>query len=446
MKNTNKGIAKKKIAFVSLGCAKNLVNTEQMMYMLSGAGYEVTGETDGANAVVINTCSFIESAKMEAIETILEFAGIKEKGGLERIIVTGCLPERYKEEILRELPEIDAVLGTGSFDRIVEAVEGKPESCGKPAFFDDINAPASEGGRIITSSNVWAYLKIAEGCDNRCAYCVIPDIRGRYRSREPGNIIREAESLVRRGIKELIIVAQDVTRYGLDLYGRRELAQLLGRLEELEGLKWVRLHYLYPDMIDDGLIDVIAKSGKITKYLDIPIQHVNDAILRNMRRRGTGDSIRELFGRLRERIPGLALRTSIITGLPGEGEKEFEELYGFLKETKIERAGIFAYSPEEGTPAASMEHPDRETAERRAGQLRDVQAQVMGAYNEGRIGSLETVLIEGINENGYYGRSYAESPEIDGYIKVKGRRAAVDEFADVRITAVEGAEPVGHFV
>ena len=428
-----------RVGMISLGCAKNLVNSEQMMHLLKEAGFEVTGETDGADAVVVNTCCFIESAKTEAIGTIIELGRMKEEGRIGKLIVAGCLPERYRSEIMQEMPEIDAAIGTGSFDDVADAVKtalmGK-----KTTSFEDVNAPVSETGRIITTSPAWEYLKIAEGCDNRCAYCVIPGIRGRYRSRPMDNVINEAKELAERGIKELIIVAQDTTRYGLDLYGKRSLAELLIELSGVERLRWIRLHYLYPDEIDEKLVDVIAGNDKIVKYLDIPIQHINDRILSDMGRRGTGGEIRALFGNLRKRIPGVVLRTSIIAGLPGEGEEEFEELGGFLREMKIERAGIFPYSPEEGTPAAQMDRPGSDVASRRAEILVDIQSHIQDDFNKSRIGSVTTVLIDGREEDRYYGRSYAESPDVDGYITVIGNDIPLNEFIKVKIIDAEDGE------
>jgi ribosomal protein S12 methylthiotransferase len=432
-----------KVGIISLGCAKNLVNTEQMMFLLGEAGYEVTGDIEDARAVIVNTCGFIESAKMEAIETILELGRAKDEGRIGKIIVAGCLPERYKNEIISELPEIDGIVGAGAFDNIVEILKLTLCDKEKPALFGDINSQVSETDRIITTSPSWAYLKIAEGCDNLCTYCVIPGIRGRYRSRPMNRIIDEANKLANRGIKELIIVAQDVTRYGLDLYGKRKLTDLLKALCDIDSLKWIRLHYLYPDEIDEELIDVIAKSGKILKYLDIPIQHINDEILGKMNRRGTGDEIRGLLRRLRERIEGVVLRTSIIAGLPGEGEEEFVELCEFLREAKIERAGVFPYSPEEGTAAALMDRPDSEKALRRAELLTDIQSLIMDKFNESRIGSEVIVLVEGYDGGQYYGRSFAESPDVDGYITVRGDGIAVNEFIDIRITGIENGEPIG---
>jgi ribosomal protein S12 methylthiotransferase len=431
-----------KVGLISLGCAKNLVNSEQMLYLLRDAGYEITGDTDGADAVVVNTCGFIESAKMEAIETILELGAAKKEGRIKKIIVAGCLSERYKDEMLEELPEIDALVGVGSYQDIVSAVQS---ALGGKAYikFGDNSIPDPEVKRVITTSGIWAYLKVAEGCDNRCAYCVIPDIRGRFRSRPMENILSEAQELVSRGIKELIVVAQDTTRYGLDLYGKRTLGALLEKLCGIEGLQWIRLHYLYPDEIDDTLIDVIEKNDKILRYLDIPIQHINDGILKAMCRRGTGAEIRTLFRKLRERIPGVVLRTSLITGLPGEGEKEFGELLEFLKDAGIERAGVFPYSPEEGTKAAAMEYPDNETACARAEAIMALQSGILDSFSKSRIGSVTDVLTEGFDGTYYYGRSYAESPEIDGLIYFTGSGAKINGFNSVRIVDTLDGEPLG---
>ena len=424
---------------ISLGCAKNLVNSEQMMHLLKEAGYGVTGDADGADVVIINTCAFIETAKTEAIETILEIGQKKQEGAVGRIIVAGCLPQRYKDEIMEEMPEIDATVGVGSFDEIVAAVTNVLDGKQNTAMYGNINSPVSETSRIITTSKTWTYLKIAEGCDNRCAFCVIPSIRGRYRSRPIENITAETRRLAEQGIKELIIVAQDVTRYGLDLYGKRRLTDLLEDISSIDGIKWIRLHYLYPDEIDDSLIETIATNEKILKYLDIPIQHINDAILKKMRRRGTSSDIRALVKRLRGRIDNVVIRTSIITGLPGENEKEFDELCRFLLEAKIERAGVFPYSPEEGTPAAQMERPDAETAERRAQIISDIQSNIMHEFSASRIGNATQILIEGRANGNHYGRSYAESPEIDGYITVKGKNIKIGAFVTARITDIDEA-------
>ena len=334
----------KTFALISLGCAKNLVNSEQMLYLLDEAGYTLVPEPEGADFCIVNTCGFIDAAKTEAIDTILEMAELKKAGKLGALIVTGCLSERYKDSILDELPEIDAVLGVSSFGDIVKAVQGLENQL-RPRLFADQNAPVEEIGRIVSTGPGWAYLRIAEGCSNFCAFCAIPYIRGRYRSRSMENVISEARDLAAHGVKELIVIAQDITRYGTDLYGERRLAALCRELSRIEGVEWIRLHYLYPDQFDDELIDEIARNDKIVKYLDIPIQHINNAILKRMNRKGSGDEIRALFKTLRERIPGLVLRTSLIAGLPGEGEAEFEELCGFLRQARIERAGVFPSPP-----------------------------------------------------------------------------------------------------
>ncbi|UOO37187.1 30S ribosomal protein S12 methylthiotransferase RimO [Oscillospiraceae bacterium CM] len=433
---------KTKIGLISLGCPKNRVVSEQMLYLLREAGFDITGETDGVDAVVVNTCGFIDSAKKEAIETVLALGEAKKKGRIKKIIVTGCLAERYKVEILAELPEIDAVLGVGSASDIVAAVT--TALSGRVfARFDDKNRPDPDIPRVVTTSDAWAYLKVAEGCDNRCAFCVIPDIRGRFRSRPMESVIKEAEALVQGGVKELIVVAQDTTRYGLDLYGKRSLAELLKKLCAIDGLNWIRLHYLYPDEMDDDLIAVIAEEEKILKYLDIPMQHISDRILKKMGRRGTGDEIRALFEKLRARIPGVVLRTSLIVGLPGEGEQEFLELMDFLREARIERAGVFTYSPEEGTPAAVMDRPDAETAAKRAEAVMALQSDVMDAFNNSRLGTTVTILAEGVEDGLFIGRSWAESPEIDGYIHFTGRTVKPGDIVTVHITGTRDGEPSG---
>ena len=347
----------KTFAMISLGCAKNLVNSEQMLYLMSEAGYTLVPDPEGADLAIVNTSGFIDAAKSEAIDNILEMAQLKKVGKLGGLIVTGCLAERYKDSIMSEMPEIDAVLGVGSFGDIVSAADAVMAGRCTSAFGDN-SAPVDEIPRVVSTGPGWAYLRIAEGCNNFCAFCAIPFIRGRYRSRDMENIIEEARDLAAHGVKELIVIAQDITRYGTDLYGKRCLAELCRRLSEIDGIEWIRLHYLYVDQFDEELIDEIANNPKIVKYLDIPIQHINDHILKIMNRRGTGEDIRVLFKKLRERIPGLVIRTSLIAGLPGEGEAEFEELCEFLKEACIERVGVFPFSPEEGTPAAKMEHVD----------------------------------------------------------------------------------------
>lgn len=424
-------------ALVSLGCAKNLVNSEQMLYLMSEAGYELVPDPDGADLAIVNTCGFIDAAKSEAIDNILEMAELKKAGKLGALIVTGCLAERYKDSILEELPEIDAVLGVGSFSDIVAAADSVMNG-ERFARFGDQSAPVEEIPRVVSTGPSWAYLRIAEGCNNFCAFCAIPYIRGRYRSRSLENIVAEARELVDHGVKELIVIAQDITRYGTDLYGRRCLAELCRRLSEIEGVQWIRLHYLYPDQFDDELIEEIATNDKIVKYLDIPIQHINDKILKSMNRRGTGEEIRVLFRRLKDRIPGLVLRTSLIAGLPGEGIAEFEELCEFLKETRIQRVGVFPFSPEEGTPAAKMEHVDYEEAQRRADLITELQAPIMDEFCESFIGKTIRVLYEYYDEETQYhvGRCYADSPDIDGQVLFSGICRDGD-MVDVLITGSE---------
>ena len=406
------------IGFISLGCAKNQVDCERMMYRVREAGHEVCGGIEGCDVVVINTCGFIVSAKSEAIEHILLTAQLKAMGSVGKILVTGCLSQRYQQQILQELPEVDGVLGTGSYHQIVPAIEALLEGDGVSEF-GSIDAPEQETGRIVTTPEHYAFIKIAEGCDNRCSYCVIPYLRGKFRSRQMDDVLYEARLLADSGVKELIVVAQDTSRYGTDLPGhKRLLPELLRQLCTIEQLHWIRLHYLYPDEIDDELIDVIASEPKIVKYLDIPIQHCNSKILQLMNRRGDGPFLEQLFTKLRSRIPGLILRTSIITGLPGEGEEEFEELCLFLKRMKLERVGAFPFSPEEETPAAEMEHPDEETALQRAQMVESIQSRIMDDCNEAMIGKTLEVLVDGYDEEfgQYYGRTYADSPDIDGRV------------------------------
>ena len=434
-----------KVSFISLGCAKNTVNAEQMMALCRDAGMELLSTPEGADVVVINTCGFIDSAKSEAIDNILAMAELKAEGRIGKILVTGCLSQRYKEEILTELPEVDGILGTGSYSEIVSAIE-EVTAGGVPCRFGSIHAPVEELDRVLTTPPYIAYLRIAEGCDNHCAYCVIPSLRGKYRSRSMENVLAEAQKLSDSGVKELIIIAQDITRYGIDLYGAKKLSTLLRELCKMD-FRWIRLHYLYPDEIDDELIDTIAQEPKILKYLDIPIQHCNDQVLAAMNRRNTKEELLELFYTLRGRIDGLVLRTSLITGLPYEDEAAFDELCRFLREVEIERAGVFPYSPEEGTRAALMENRvDTAEAERRAELVVDVQSRIMDDFNESRMGEITEVLCEGWDAQAmsYAGRSWAESPDIDGRIYFAAEREVADgEFVPVRITGSMDGELTG---
>ena len=407
-----------RVGFISLGCAKNQVDCEQMMYRMREAGHEVLADPDGADLVVINTCGFIDAAKSEAIDHIIAMGELKQAGRIGKILVTGCLAQRYQEEILREMPEVDGVLGTGSFFDIAAAarqvMEGQTVS-----EFGDIDAPVPETGRILTTPAHYAFLKIAEGCSNRCAFCVIPQLRGRYRSRPMDEVLCEARTLAAEGVKELIVVAQDTTLYGVDLPGHRKLLpELLRQLCRIEGVHWVRVHYLYPESITPELLDVFAGEPKLVNYLDIPIQHVNDGILKAMRRRGTRAYLEDLFRTIRAKLPDAVIRTSLIAGLPGEGEAEFEELCDFLREFRLERVGVFVYSPEEGTPAAEMPRPDEAVAVRRTDIVTELQSRIMDAYQAGLIGKTMEILSEGCDPERdlYFGRSYADSPEIDGKV------------------------------
>ena len=434
------------IGFISLGCAKNQVDCERMMYRVQEAGHTVCEGILGCDVVVINTCGFIDSAKSEAIDHILMVADLKNQGQVGKLLVTGCLSQRYQQEILQEMPEVDGILGTGSYTEIVPAIEALLND-DPVCDFGSIDAPEQETGRILTTPEHYAYIKIAEGCDNRCAYCVIPYLRGKFRSRQMDDVLYEARLLAASGVKELIVVAQDTSRYGTDLPGhKRLLPELLHQLCQIEDLHWVRIHYLYPDEIDDELIDTIAREDKIVKYLDIPIQHCNSKILKLMNRRGDGAYLRGLFAKLRKRIPGLVLRTSVITGLPGEGEEEFRELCEFLKELKLERVGAFAFSPEEGTPAAQMEYPDQEIALERAAMVETIQSRIMDDYSASYMGKTLEVLVDGFDEEAeqFFGRTYADSPDIDSRVWIASQEPVAEgSFVHVTIDGVVDGDLTG---
>ena len=404
-----------KVAFISLGCAKNLVNTEQMMALCRDAGHTLLKAPAGADAVVINTCGFIDSAKEEAIDTILSVAALKAEGQVGKILVTGCLTQRYQQEILDELPEVDGIMGTGSYGEIVPALS-EMMAGGTPRRFADIHGMIDEFDRVLTTPGHYAYLRIAEGCDNRCAYCVIPSLRGKYRSRRMEDVLVEAKHLADAGVKECIVIAQDITRYGIDLYGEKKLAVLLRELCKLD-FRWIRLHYLYPDEFTDELIDTIAAEEKVLPYLDIPIQHCNDRVLKAMNRRGDKAELLALFRELRARIPDLVLRTSL------------------------------PYSPEEGTPAARMlNRVDTAEAERRAELVVDVQSRIMDDFNDSRMGTVAEVLCDGFDQEAmqFVGRSYAESPDIDGRIYFTAdHEVEAGEFVPVRITGTMDGELTG---
>jgi len=435
------------IGFISLGCAKNQVDCERMMYRIQEAGHTVCADVVGCDAVVINTCGFIDSAKAEAIDNILQMGQLKQEGLIGKILVTGCLSQRYQQEILQEMPEVDGVLGTGSYSKVVEAVE-EILSQATVADFDSIDLPEEETGRVLTTPEHYAYLKIAEGCDNRCSYCIIPYLRGKFRSRQMDDVLYEARLLAENGVKEMIVVAQDTSRYGTDLPGhKRLLATLLRELCKIEKLHWIRLHYLYPDEIDDELIDTVASEPKIVKYLDIPIQHCNDKVLKLMNRRGDHAYLCELFAKLKERIPGVVIRTSVITGLPGEGEEEFAQLCDFLKEQRLVRTGAFVFSPEEGTPAADMERVDTDIAAERAERIQEIQEEIMDEYNASMIGKTLEVLVDGFDEEleQFYGRTFADSPDIDGRVWLASAEALSEgSFVQVCIDGVVDGELSGY--
>ena len=437
------------IGFISLGCAKNQVDCERMMYRVQEAGHTVCAGIVGCDVVVINTCGFIDSAKSEAIDFILQTAALKAEGQVGKILVTGCLSQRYQQQILEQLPEVDGILGTGSYTEVVPAIEALLEDQ-QVVDFGSIDAPEQETGRILTTPEHYAYIKISEGCDNRCAYCIIPYLRGKFRSRQMDDVLYEARLLAASGVKELIVVAQDTSRYGTDFpEHKRLLPELLRQLCQIEELHWVRIHYVYPDEIDDELIDVIASEPKIVKYLDIPIQHCNSKILKLMNRRGDGEFLRGLFAKLRQRIPGLVLRTSVITGLPGEGEEEFAELCEFLKEQRLERVGAFAFSPEEGTPAAEMEFVDNSVALARAEMIETIQSRIMDDYSQAMMGKTLEVLVDGYDEEftQYYGRTFADSPDIDGRVWIASEDDLSEgSFVTVQIDGLIDGDLTGYVV
>ena len=435
------------IGFISLGCAKNQVDCERMMYRVQEAGHTVQADIVGADVVVINTCGFIDSAKSEAIDYILSTAALKAEGHVGKILVTGCLSQRYQDEIMKEMPEVDGILGTGSYTEIVPAIEALLDDQ-VVAEFGSIDAPEQETGRILTTPEHFAFIKIAEGCDNKCAYCVIPSLRGKFRSRQMDDVLYEARLLAASGVRELIVVAQDTSRYGTDFpEHKRLLPELLRQLCQIEELHWIRVHYVYPDEIDDEFIEVMATEPKIVKYLDIPIQHCNSKILKLMNRRGDKQLLEDLFRKLRARIPDIVIRTSLITGLPGEGEEEFEELCTFLRQQRLERVGAFAFSPQEGSAAFEMEYPDFEVAQKRAEIIEMIQSGIMDDYNAAMVGRKLEVLVEGFDEEyeQYFGRSYADSPDIDGRVWLACDEPLTEgDFVTVQVDGVIDGDLTGY--
>lgn len=426
----------KKIGLVSLGCPKNLVDSELMLGLLKTGGYEIVNDSNEADIIIVNTCGFIESAKQESINTIIEMAALKEHK-CELLIVTGCMAERYRQMILEEIPEVDAVIGTGSYGEIAAVIEEAYKGGKISRYGDLVGTSYMEGERVVSTGKGYAYLKIAEGCDNKCTYCIIPSLRGPFRSRSIGSIVREAEKLASLGIKELILAAQDTTRYGVDIYGKKSLVDLLRELSQINGIEWIRLLYCYPEEIDDELINEIAANDKVCKYLDIPIQHASDNVLRKMGRRGTSTEVCRLLETLRERIPGLVIRTTLIVGFPGETEEDFSKLMEFVGKYRFDRLGAFMYSKEEGTPAYKMRDQIPSRVKRaRHDRLMKLQREISAAVNAERIGRIYRVLVEGVADDGifYYGRSYQEAPGIDGLLYfTSSEPLELNGFTEVRI-------------
>ncbi len=440
----------KKIGFVSLGCSKNLVDTEVMLHNLHRAGYEITPDETEADIIVINTCGFIESAKQESIDSILDIAWLKENRSLKGIIATGCLVERYREQILEEMPEVDALVGVGSLSRIAEAVAAIERGERGFCAFDDKETSPLGGERILTTPSYTAYLKVAEGCDNRCTYCAIPLIRGRFRSRPIEDLVAEAKDLEALGVKELNIIAQDTSRYGLDLYGEYRLAELVRRLTQETSIPWLRLLYCYPDKITDELIEELANNDRLLKYMDIPMQHISDPILAAMNRHGDSALIKDTVRRLRERVPGITLRTTAIVGFPGESEADFEQLCAYVKEARFDRFGAFPYSAEEDTPAAELpDQIDEQVKQDRYDILMSTQLPISEENNRKKVGSTITVLCEGYDPvaGTHFGRSEADAPDIDGKIYFHAaEKIPAGEFVRVQITEAMDYDLVGEAI
>ena len=441
-----------KVGFVSLGCPKNQLDTEVMLAHIAQAGYTITPEESEADVVIVNTCAFIESAKQEAIDNILDVAWLKDNANLKALIVTGCLPERYREELLSEMPEIDAVLGVGSIHHITEAIEAALAKSEKYARFDDKEKLELGGDRVITTGDAYAYLKISEGCNNRCAYCAIPYIRGNMRSRTVEDIVAEAKTLDEMGIKELILVAQDTSAYGFDLYGEYALPRLIRAITDATEIPWIRLLYCYPDKITPELVAEMAQNDRVVKYIDIPLQHASDPVLARMNRHGDCACIKDAIHRLRDGVPGIVLRTTFITGFPGETEADFETLCRFVKEEKFECVGVFPYSREEGTPAYDMpDQIDAQIAQNRADILMATQAEISENWKQSFVGKTEHVLCEGYDvvAEAYFGRTRCDAPEIDGkvyFTSPAGTKYEEGEMVDVKITAAMDYDLVGETI
>ena len=436
-----------KILFISLGCDKNLADSEEMLGLLTAGGHEITDDETQADAIVINTCCFIKDAKEESVETILEMAEYKKTGSCHALVVTGCMAQRYQKEIIQEVPEVDAVLGTTSYGDIVKALEEAVAGNHFEEFRDIDYLPDTGSKRVLTTGGHFGYLKIAEGCDKHCTYCIIPKLRGRFRSVPMERLVAQAEDMAEQGVKELILVAQETTVYGKDLYGRKSLHILLKKLCEIRGIRWIRILYCYPEEIYDELIETIRDEKKICHYLDIPIQHASDRILKRMGRRTSKQELIDIIGKLRKEIPDIVLRTTLITGFPGETEEDHEELKEFVDEMEFDRLGVFTYSPEENTPAAEMaDQVPEEVKEERRDELMELQQEISYDRGQDRIGQELLVMIEGkvADESAYIGRTYGDAPKVDGYIFVQtGELLMTGDFAKVRVTGALEYDLIG---
>lgn len=436
-----------KILFISLGCDKNLADSEEMLGLLTAGGHEITDDETQADAIVINTCCFIKDAKEESVETILEMAEYKKTGSCHALIVTGCMAQRYQKEIIEEVPEVDAVLGTTSYGDIVKALEEAVAGNHFEEFRDIDYLPDTGSKRVLTTGGHFGYLKIAEGCDKHCTYCIIPKLRGKFRSVPMERLIAQAEDMAEQGVKELILVAQETTVYGKDLYGKKSLHILLKKLCEIRGIRWIRILYCYPEEIYDELIETIRDEKKICHYLDIPIQHASDRILKRMGRRTSKQELVDIIGKLRKEIPDIVLRTTLITGFPGETEEDHEELKEFVDEMEFDRLGVFTYSPEENTPAAEMaDQVPEEVKEERRDELMELQQEISYDRGQDRIGQELLVMIEGkvADESAYIGRTYGDAPKVDGYIFVQtGELLMTGDFAKVRVTGALEYDLIG---
>ena len=439
-----------KILFISLGCDKNLVDTEVMLGLLASRGYEMTDDEQEADIIVINTCCFIHDAKEESIQNILEMAELKKEGKVKALIVTGCMAERYKDEILEEIPEVDEVLGTTAYDKILDAVDAALEG-NQEVILSDIDAlPLPETKRLVTTGGHFAYLKIAEGCDKHCTYCIIPKVRGNYRSVPMERLVNEARELAEQGVKELILVAQETTLYGKDLYGEKSLHKLVRELCNISGIRWIRILYCYPEEITDELIQVMKEEPKVCHYLDLPIQHANDTILKRMGRRTTKQELVNIVEKLRSEIPDICLRTTLITGFPGETAEQHEELMQFVDEMEFDRLGVFTYSPEEDTPAAGMpEQIEEEVKEDRQAEIMELQQEIAFDKAEDMIGREVLVMIEGkvADENAYVGRTYRDAPNVDGLIFINTNEELLSgDFARVKVTGALDYDLIGELI